>query len=264
VIDPDWATVHYAGAGHPPPLLLGPDGDAEYLWDGRSTPLGVAAGGTYDEGSARLDGGSTLALYTDGLVEVRGEMLTEGLDRLKEAVVSGPEDPKALCAHVIDSLLGSSGASDDVAFLALRTAPMSLEHLRLELPTNQAALGYARRLLRRWLEQAGATRAEAFDIQLASHEACANAIEHAYQFGENLVELEGQLIDGEVAVTVRDRGSWREQSPPERGNGIPLMKALMDGIDVNTGPAGTEVLLRRRLALSAAPAAVGARTTPAV
>src|ERR671925_113848 len=41
VIDPDWTRVRFAGAGHPPPLLLRPDGDAEFLWDGRSTPLGV-------------------------------------------------------------------------------------------------------------------------------------------------------------------------------------------------------------------------------
>jgi PAS domain S-box-containing protein len=264
VIDPDWTTVRYAGAGHPPPLLVGPDGRGEYLWEGRSTPLGVVGAATYEEGSTRLEAGSTLALYTDGLVEVRGETLTQGLDRLKDAVASGPQDPETLCDHVIDSLLGSSDASDDVAFLALRTAPMSPELLRLDLPTNRTALSYARRLLRRWLEQVGATPAEAFDIQLASHEACANAIEHAYQFGEDLVELEGRLIEGEVSLAVRDRGTWREQSPPERGKGLELMEALMDDIDVNTGPAGTEVVLRRRLALADSAQGVAARTTPAV
>src|SRR5436190_3640227 len=256
VIDPDWTSVRFASAGHPPPLLVGPDGNAEYLWDGRSTPLGVGGGVAYEEGSAALEPGSTLALYTDGLVEVRGETLTDGLDRLKEAVLSGPSDPEALCEHVIESLLGSRDAHDDVAFLALRTAPLVRDELRLELPTNRTALGYARRQLGRWLEQAGATPAEAFDIQLASHEACANAVEHAYQFGEALVQLEGRLVDGEVSLRVSDTGVWREQSPPERGKGIHLMEALMDAISVNTGPDGTEVLLRRRLAVREPTAAV--------
>ena len=94
VVDPDWTSLRFAGAGHPPPLLLGPDGRAEYLWDGRSPPLGVGGPRAYAEGTAAIDPGSTLALYTDGLVEVRGEMLTAGLDRLRDAVASGPEEPR--------------------------------------------------------------------------------------------------------------------------------------------------------------------------
>jgi PAS domain S-box-containing protein len=247
VLDPDWTNLRFAGAGHPPPLLLGHDGRAEYLWEGRSPPLGVGASGTYEEGTARLEAGSTLALYTDGLVEVRGETLTAGLDRLRQAVFGGPPEPEAMCAHVIDALLGSHTAEDDVAFLALRTVPLPRERFRLELPSDRTSLRYARRILGRWLEQAGASPADTFDIQLASHEACANAIEHAYKFGNALVQLEGQLIDSEVALKVRDTGTWREEAEPKRGGGIELMRALMDRVTVNGGPDGTEVELRRKL-----------------
>ena len=213
-------------------------------------PLAAAGGGRPEgvaEGTAAIDPGSTLALYTDGLVEVRGEMLTAGLDRLRDAVASGPEEPKALCAHVIESLLGDRVAGDDVAFLALRTTPLAREVFRIELPTDRTSLAYARRILARWLEQAGAAPGDSFEIQLASHEACANAIEHAHKFGDALVELEGRLLDQEVALTVRDRGSWREQADDHRGRGLDLMNALMDGVTVNGGPDGTEVELRRRL-----------------
>ncbi len=247
VIDADWTHVRFAGAGHPPPLLVRPDGRAEFLWEGRSTPLGVGRFRRYEEGAARLEGGSTLALYTDGLVEVRGETLTEGLERLRDAVVAGPPEPQALCDHVIGSLLGSRAALDDVAFLALRTVPLARELLRFELPTDRISLRYVRRILARWLEQAGASPTETFDIQLASHEACANAIEHAYQFSEALVELEAHLIDREVALKVRDSGSWRPRPPKQRGKGMQMMNALMDRVSVNTGPDGTEVELRRKL-----------------
>jgi anti-sigma regulatory factor (Ser/Thr protein kinase) len=250
VIDSDWTNLRFAGAGHPPPLLLGPDGEVEYLWEGRSPPLGLGGPQTYEEGTARVEPGSTLALYTDGLVEVRGEPLTAGLDRLRQAVLSGPDDPEALCAHVIEELLGDRVAGDDVAFLALRTTPLERELFRVEFPTDRTSLPYARRILARWLAQAGADASDSFEIQLASHEACANAIEHAYKFGDELVELEGQLLDSEVAVTVRDRGSWREQADGQRGRGIDLMNALMDRVTVNGGPDGTEVHLRRKLRTS--------------
>ncbi|MEX2252707.1 MAG: SpoIIE family protein phosphatase [Thermoleophilaceae bacterium] len=255
VIDSDWAEVRFAAAGHPPPLLLGPDGGVDYLWDARSTPLGVGSSGQREEGSASLDGGSALVLYTDGLIEVRGEALTAGLDRLKRAVSDGPSEPEALCDHVIQSLLGSRGSMDDVALLALRTMPLAPEQMRLELPPDRGALVYARRVLARWLEQAGATDEEAYEIQLASHEACANAIEHGHRFGDALVELEAQVVDGEVALTVRDSGRWREQKKEQRGKGIRLMNALMHDVHVNGGPEGTTVELRRRLA-----AAAGSRT----
>ena len=125
--------------------------------------------------------------------------------------------------------------------------PSAREVFRIELPTDRTSLAYARRILARWLEQAGAAPGDSFEIQLASHEACANAIEHAHKFGDALVELEGRLLDQEVALTVRDRGSWREQADDHRGRGLDLMNALMDGVTVNGGPDGTEVELRRRL-----------------
>ncbi len=246
-IDPDWTAVRFACAGHPPPLLLDPDGRAEYLWEGRSTPLGVNGSRQREEGGATLAGGSTLALYTDGLVEVRGEAIHEGLDRLKDAILDGPEEPDALCDHVIGAVLGSRAARDDVAFLALRTMPLPLDLIRLELPTDPTALRYARRLLTRWLKQAGATADEASEIKLASHEACANAIEHAYRFGEAVVHVEAALRNGEVALTVRDTGAWREADHDNAGQGLELMNALMDHVTVDGGPEGTRVELRRRL-----------------
>ena len=132
-------------------------------------------------------------------------MLTAGLDRLRDAVASGPEEPKALCAHVIESLLGDRVAGDDVAFLALRTT-LSRGGLP-DRASHRPDLACVRTPDPRALARAGrAAPGDSFEIQLASHEACANAIEHAHKFGDALVELEGRLLDQEVALTVRDRG----------------------------------------------------------
>lgn len=259
VIDADWTELRYASAGHLPPLLLGSEGGAEFLWEGRSTPLGVRTDGEYAEGAARLEGGSTLLLYTDGLVEVPGEDLIAGLERLRESVVAGPAEPEALCDHVVGSLLGGHPARDDVALLAFRTLALPQELLRLELPTNPSSVHYARRMLGRWLDQAGASGKEAWEIQLATHEAFANAIEHAYRFGEALMVLEARLADGEVVLTVSDTGGWRKPIEGDRGKGIALMRGLMDHVSVDSGDAGTSVELRRRLSGEGDPAKPAAR-----
>ncbi|PZR55313.1 hypothetical protein DNL40_02775 [Xylanimonas oleitrophica] len=85
-------TLRYACAGHLPPLLVRVDGTVEYLWGGRSSPLGVpAGGGLRAEGEVRLAPGDVVLFYTDGVVERRDRRLRDGLDQL--ARVAARRDP---------------------------------------------------------------------------------------------------------------------------------------------------------------------------
>src|SRR5829696_1970639 len=68
VVDADLSRATFASAGHLPPLLVGPDGNARFVEEAASVPLGVMPGG-YDEAVVEIEPGSTLVLYTDGLVE---------------------------------------------------------------------------------------------------------------------------------------------------------------------------------------------------
>ncbi|MCW3011117.1 MAG: SpoIIE family protein phosphatase, partial [Solirubrobacterales bacterium] len=80
--------VRYACAGHPPPALLDAAGTPVLLWEGRGLPLGPhrAADRTHPTGTARLEPGGTLLLYSDGLVERRGGDLDAGFRRLLGAL----------------------------------------------------------------------------------------------------------------------------------------------------------------------------------
>jgi anti-sigma regulatory factor (Ser/Thr protein kinase) len=149
---------------------------------------------------------------------------------------------------VIERLRGSGLDRDDVALLALRSTPLTAELMRLEVPADSGSLRQARRLLMRWLAGTGASQEEAEEIQLACHEACMNAVEHAHRSGGNVFELEAGMAAGCVMVSVRDAGGWRESAPGRDGKGIELMNGLMDHVSVATGGDGTVVELRRQLA----------------
>jgi anti-sigma regulatory factor (Ser/Thr protein kinase) len=115
-----------------------------------------------------------------------------------------------------------------------------------------------RQTLRRWLGEHGAGEDEIEDVIMACNEACENAVEHGYGFGDDLFAVEFEYADGEVQVAVRDHGAWREpQVTPDRGRGLPLMRKLMDTVDVQPRPGGTTVRMSRRLATAAAPAGAG-------
>jgi PAS domain S-box-containing protein len=248
VLAPDESEVRFANAGHMPALAL-EMGDARFIDVQRGPPLGVGANEEYVEVVEPVQPGTTLVVFTDGLVEQPGVSPDVSLARLaKNALSTGADNPDALCDHLVKSQLGEGQPRDDVAFVAIHTVPLSGERLVLRLPAEPKALSSVRRALTRWLEAAGATSREAQAIQLACHEACTNAIEHGYRFGEATFEVVGELRDGELTLSVVDSGGWRGAGDVDRGRGFALMEGLMDGVDVTPGRDGTTVVMTRRLA----------------
>jgi PAS domain S-box-containing protein len=247
VFDPDSGSISFSNAGHLPPLLVPHEGEAGYLEEGLAPPLGAAPRPDYDvEAEARVGPGSTLVLFTDGLVERRGISLRHGLDRLRIEAAAGGSDLEAMCDRILASLL-ESDVSDDVALLAMRPVPLAGEHLLLRMPAEPTILAPLRHTLRRWLREADAAPEEVYEILVACGEACANAIEHPHGAGAGSLEIEAALVQGEIDISVRDTGRWREFSPPDGGHGMNLMRGLMDSVEVALGSAGTVVRMRRRL-----------------
>jgi anti-sigma regulatory factor (Ser/Thr protein kinase) len=246
VLDPDSGRVQLSSAGHLPPLQLCPDGTTTYLDGGRSVPLGVSGNIEFTEAEYVLEPGSTLLLYTDGLVEKRSVAIDVGLDQLAAAVVAAPdENLEQLCDRLLEIV---TGAEDDVALLAIRSTPVAAERLELTLPAEPTELGSLRRALRRWLDQCDAGAEESYDIILACNEASANAIEHAYGPGDASVRIDAALSGDEVAIKVRDFGRWREARADGDGRGLHLIETLMDSVDIVSSPhAGTEVSMTRRI-----------------
>jgi serine phosphatase RsbU (regulator of sigma subunit) len=119
----DGATLELASAGHPPPLIVHPDGSTEFIDNVRSVPLGVPAPGGRRSSSCQLEPGSLLILYTDGLVERRGASLTDGFERLAAAAAGAGRDPEQACDQVVKAMLGDEGPADDVAVLAVAIEP---------------------------------------------------------------------------------------------------------------------------------------------
>ena len=123
IVDPDGHTVHVASAGHPPPMVLDPEGRPTFVEAPPGSPLGVARYAAYEESVTSLDPWSALLLYTDGLVEGPELPLGQGLDGLLSSMEGGPREPEALCQAVLDSLDVRVGFSDDLALLAAAAHP---------------------------------------------------------------------------------------------------------------------------------------------
>ena len=114
--------LRYACAGHPPPAVLEPGRPARLAWDGRSLPLDAhRAARPRAEGVAEVAAGSTVVLYTDGLIERNDRPLQSGLDSLL-ATMDAVRDhtPADLAQTLTRDLAGPAERPDDVCVLAAR------------------------------------------------------------------------------------------------------------------------------------------------
>ncbi|HEX6247775.1 MAG TPA: SpoIIE family protein phosphatase [Nocardioidaceae bacterium] len=118
--------VRWANAGHPPPILLTRDGTLEVLaQDEPDLLLGFDPETVRSNSEVLVEPGTTALLYTDGLVERRGQSIDEGLNALRDALTQLDAESmelETLCDELIGRLL-LPDAEDDVALVAVRLRP---------------------------------------------------------------------------------------------------------------------------------------------
>jgi serine phosphatase RsbU (regulator of sigma subunit) len=118
VINPALDRIRISSAGHLPPVIAPPAHLAQLADVPADLMIGVAADEPRRSATIRLPAGAVLCLYTDGLVERRGEPLDESLDRLLRATAAGP--PDTCCSTIMSTMVGNQSAPDDIALLILQ------------------------------------------------------------------------------------------------------------------------------------------------
>jgi anti-sigma regulatory factor (Ser/Thr protein kinase) len=246
VLDPQRSVCRLSCAGHPPPVIAYPDGRVEFLDRARGLPLGTGIAARYRQETIELPVGTVLVLYTDGLVERRGESIDEGLADLRAAVGGAPRNPEQLLEHILEQVVGSGERADDIALLAIRVLPVAPRVLHLRVPSNIDSMDLVRDAMRVWLGGVPFERGHAEDVVLVTWEACANAIEHAVDPLSNYITVQAEVEDSLVRVVVEDTGSWGSPSIREdRGLGLRLIESLSSSVAITEGEAGTRITLEK-------------------
>ena len=245
--DPYTRELAYASAGHLPPLLVDWETqDVTRLSAVSSAPLGWRARISDRDEPKEVPRQATLALYTDGLVERRDAGIDEGIDLLAATLLeAGTETENGLEALVLRVV---PRVEDDLALLLVRLHA-SPETMALELPAQPSSLRELRRRVHAWLTQRGVEKAAQEATVLALHEACANAIEHAYRdTAAGTIDVRLSHRGPTLEISVEDTGVWHPPTTdPLRGRGFPLMRGLMRSTDVRRDARGTRVVLTQDL-----------------
>ncbi len=115
---PPYDEWQIATAGHPPPLIAAPGAAPRLLELPIGPPFGAIAGAKRSDATASLPRGAVMVLYTDGLIERRGESIDLGFERLRTVVRA--DVPGEVCRRVLHELIGGRRPDDDIAIIAIR------------------------------------------------------------------------------------------------------------------------------------------------
>ncbi len=263
--------LRWSNAGHPPPVLAQPDGSTRLLRREPELLLGVQPATSRTDHVVALAPGTTVLLYTDGLVERRGEPLTVGLEWLGHRVAALHALPlESLCDALLAEL--PTDVEDDVALLAIRVeadaddvaavdmprrpasrvapstrtpdeAPVSSSRRRqdvsLVLPPDMTAVGRARSFVRTHCRAAGVPTATCDTVALLTSETVTNAFIH----GRSEARLRLVVRPDRVRVEVGDDNS-RHPVRAERqddaldGRGLDILALVSSAWGVTDDVAG--------------------------
>jgi serine phosphatase RsbU (regulator of sigma subunit)/anti-sigma regulatory factor (Ser/Thr protein kinase) len=248
VVAPDLGTFRFVSAGHSPPLLVAPEGASFPSRERSNPPIGFGEASTFVEEVLPLNPGTSVMLFTDGLIERRDESLDAGLERLRstaERMVKGQNLNEAV-ADLVEQVLGVGRPTDDVALVLFHRDATSNNKLEFTMEARARSLATTRHAFSRWLEDNGISRRVAMEVVTAVSEASANAVEHAYGPIGGLIFLSATFDADLVDVLIRDSGRWREPSTGGLGKGLDLMRGLMDDVQIESSRDGTFVRMQRR------------------
>ena len=178
VYDPVTGRFSAARAGHMPPAIVQPGTGLAFPDVPPGPPLGLG-GLPFESVDIQLPEGSLVALFTDGLVEVRGQDIDVGLRKLRDAIAEHDRPLEELCDRAVATLRPDAPAADDAALLLVRTRMLGDQQVVLwDLPATPEAVGHARASAARQLVEWGLDRL-AFTTELVVSELVTNAVRHA-------------------------------------------------------------------------------------
>ncbi|MEV0225671.1 SpoIIE family protein phosphatase [Streptomyces sp. NPDC050704] len=226
VYDPVTRRCVLARAGHPPPMMLPPDGPPREIDVSPGPPLGLG-GLPFESTELTLREGTVLALYTDGLIESRERDLDDSHRLLRQALARAGGSLDETCHDILQSLLPPTGASDDVALLLARTKGLPTSQVATwDIPADPSLVAPIRKQVVRQLDTWQLTEA-AFTTELVVSELVTNAI----RYGERPIRLRLIHDDTTLIVEVSDSSHTaphlrRAKIFDEGGRGLLLVAQL--------------------------------------
>jgi serine phosphatase RsbU (regulator of sigma subunit) len=246
VYDPVSRTLTAATAGHPPPVLVSPDGATQILEMSAGPVLGVG-GLPFEAVELEIPEGSHIALYSDGLVEGTAHDPELGIERLRGILSGSRSTLEEHCDRVLEAMVPEH-PSDDIAFVLARTRALHADRVHTwDLPADAEVVGEIRHLATDQLDAWGLGES-GFVTELVVSELVTNAI----RYGAAPIRLR-LIYDRTLICEVADANPTsphlrRARVFDEGGRGLLLVAQLTNNWGTRHTPAGKVIWAEQSLA----------------
>ncbi|WP_329432678.1 SpoIIE family protein phosphatase [Streptomyces sp. NBC_01280] len=224
VYDPVTRRCTMARAGHPPPVVVAPDGHISFPELPAGPPLGLG-GMAFEATEIELAENSLLGLYTDGLIEGVDHDMELGMSRLGEVLAQPDVDLSDLCTSAVQQLVPVP-QPDDIALLLTRTHALGPDHVvSWDVPMDPAAVAEVRARATRQVEAWGLG-----DLAMTTELIVSELVTNAIRYAEPPIHLR-LLRDARLTCEVADGSSTaprlrHARSTDEGGRGLFLVAQL--------------------------------------
>lgn len=254
VADTADGTISWSRAGHPPAALVH-DGTLEWLDEPGIPPLGFTVDPDPPVHRRPMSPGDLLILYTDALIERRGEALDDGFARMKHVVESLMDlPPRAFGDALVEALVPSELQADDLAVLVSRL-DADRDRFEVALVPETSGIAEARHDFAEWLGRVGSDADVIDELSVVVSELLANGVVASSE--DAVIRFTAAIEDDDVVFEVENdarvaAGSmaapWDLADPlREGGRGLMIVRAYVDRIEVErVGDDRLVVRCRRR------------------
>lgn len=246
IVDLETGVLTAANAGHEKPIIKNPDGDFEFINDKHGFVIGGMAGLKYRDYEIKLEKGSKLFIYTDGVAEATStEEELFGVERTVAALNSAKDgSPQEILVSVkksVDEFVGEAPQFDDLTMLCFEYIGSDKKEITVEatLENVERAIDFVSENT----ESLPFTMKDKHMLEIAVDEIVSNVARYAYEGGEGKVTVQFNSNDDGISITVIDSGipyNPLEKEDPDitlsaeergiGGYGIMIVKKVMDEV----------------------------------
>ena len=212
VLDLKTGVLTASNGGHERPIIKNPDGHFEVLNDKHNLVVGYFAETPYSEYCIKLEKGSKLYVYTDGVTEARDDNSQFGMDRLVANLVTLEEQtPDNICNGVLSELrtfMGDNLQFDDITMLCLEYhGPVhNVNRISVNTETDDVSKGITP--IVNLLNELEVEHKVVYKVELALEELLVNVASYAYKPGHGIIDISYEIEDNPrtIVITIVDQG----------------------------------------------------------
>ena len=250
ILDLRTGVLTASNGGHENPIIKKPDGNFEIVKDKHNLVVGYFADTPYSQYEIKIEKGSKIFVYTDGVPECKNKKEQFGMERTLESLNKNKDSsPEIICKNLLNDVLtfkGDADQFDDITMLCFEFKGFSDNRYRMKIKADKQEIFTAINPIIDFMKEVGADHKACYQVEMALEELLVNVASYAYEAGDGMIEVIYETDEDKKLLTITIIDEGKEFDPLKRndpditlsaadrqigGLGLFIVKNTMDDVE---------------------------------